>query len=51
MDTMVQVVVKQGQVSTLRSDDYTDAVLLHRSAVGELNRTIRVSVNIQQSEK
>ncbi|XP_058508068.1 cilia- and flagella-associated protein 43 isoform X2 [Solea solea] len=41
MDVMVQVVLKQGQVSTKTASDFTDAVLLHMSVVGDLNRTIR----------
>lgn len=48
MDIMVQVLLKQGQVEVPTADltaDYTDSVLLHRSVVEDLNRTIRVSLN------
>ncbi|KAM3862960.1 cilia- and flagella-associated protein 43-like [Diretmus argenteus] len=44
-DIMVQVVVKRGQVEVAPTDlipDYSDSVLLHRSVVEDLNRTIRV---------
>ncbi|XP_039994475.1 cilia- and flagella-associated protein 43 [Xiphias gladius] len=45
MDIMVQVLLKQGQVEVPTADltaDYTDSVLLHRSVVEDLNRTIRM---------
>ncbi|KAM8852550.1 cilia- and flagella-associated protein 43 isoform 4-T4 [Synchiropus picturatus] len=44
MDTMVQALLKQGQVEvpiTYLAPDYSDAVLLHRSVVEDLNRTIQ----------
>nr|XP_020456113.1 cilia- and flagella-associated protein 43 [Monopterus albus] len=44
-DIMVQVLLKQGQVEASTTDltaDYTDSVLLHRSVVEDLNRTIRM---------
>ncbi|CAB1445671.1 unnamed protein product [Pleuronectes platessa] len=43
IDIMVQVVLKQGQVSTadVTADD-SDFILLHRSVVEELNKTIRM---------
>uniref|UniRef100_A0A7N6ANC1 Cilia- and flagella-associated protein 43 n=1 Tax=Anabas testudineus TaxID=64144 RepID=A0A7N6ANC1_ANATE len=44
-DTMVQFVLKQGQVEVSTTDltaDYTDSVLQHRSVVEDLNRTIRM---------
>ncbi|XP_071336498.1 cilia- and flagella-associated protein 43 isoform X2 [Trachinotus anak] len=44
-DIMVQVLLKQGQVEISTTDltaDYTDSVLLHRSVVEDLNRTIRM---------
>ncbi|KAM7385486.1 hypothetical protein PAMP_001568 [Pampus punctatissimus] len=43
-DIMVQVLLKQGQVEVSRTDftpDYSDSVLLHRTVVEDLNRTIR----------
>ncbi|XP_022540288.2 cilia- and flagella-associated protein 43 isoform X1 [Astyanax mexicanus] len=43
-DPMVQIVIKQGQVELESGDfiaDYSDAVLLHRSVVEELNSVIR----------
>ncbi|KAM9345139.1 cilia- and flagella-associated protein 43 [Symphorus nematophorus] len=43
-DTMVQVLLQQGQVEVPITDltaEYTDAVLVHRSVVEDLNRTIR----------
>ncbi|KAK2921789.1 hypothetical protein Q8A73_001274 [Channa argus] len=44
-DIMVQVLLKQGQVEVSTIDltpDYTDSVLLHRSVVEDLNKTIRM---------
>ncbi|XP_053730912.1 cilia- and flagella-associated protein 43 isoform X5 [Synchiropus splendidus] len=44
MDTMVQALLKQGQVEVPITDlapDYSGAVLLHRSVVEDLNRTIQ----------
>ncbi|XP_041802985.1 cilia- and flagella-associated protein 43 [Chelmon rostratus] len=44
MNIMVQVLLKQGQVEVSTTDltaDYTEAVLLHRSVLEDLNRTIR----------
>ncbi|KAM9804149.1 LOW QUALITY PROTEIN: cilia- and flagella-associated protein 43 [Neosynchiropus ocellatus] len=44
MDTMVQALLKQGQVEVPITDlapDYSDAVLLRRSVVEDLNRTIQ----------
>ncbi|KAL0964460.1 hypothetical protein UPYG_G00324140 [Umbra pygmaea] len=43
-DIMVQIVLKQGQVEVEHEDfvaDYSDAILLHRSVVEDLNKTIR----------
>lgn len=45
-DIMIQVLLKKDQVEVSTADlsaDYTDAVLLHRSVVEDLNRNIRVS--------
>ncbi|XP_018552334.1 LOW QUALITY PROTEIN: cilia- and flagella-associated protein 43 [Lates calcarifer] len=45
MDIMVQVLLKQGQVEVSTrgmTADYTDSLLLHRSVVEDLNRTIRM---------
>ncbi|XP_072534295.1 cilia- and flagella-associated protein 43 isoform X2 [Salminus brasiliensis] len=44
LDTMVQILIKQGQVEVETGDfiaDYSDSLLLHRSVVEELNSTIR----------
>ncbi|KAK2824393.1 hypothetical protein Q5P01_021568 [Channa striata] len=44
-DIMVQVLLKQGQVEVSSTDltpDYTDSVLLHRTVVEDLNKTIRM---------
>ena len=52
MDTMVQVLLKQGQLEVPTTDltaDYTDSVLLHRSVVEDLNRIIRVSLYLLQN--
>ena len=45
IDITVQVVLKQGQVSTedVTAED-SDFILLHRNVVEELNKTIRVSI-------
>lgn len=51
MNIMVQVLLKQGQVEVSTTDltaDYTEAVLLHRSVLEDLNRTIRVSLYHQK---
>ncbi|KAM4607453.1 cilia- and flagella-associated protein 43 [Polymixia lowei] len=45
LDVMVQVLIKQGQVEVAPTDfvaDYSDSVLLHRSVVEDLNRTIKM---------
>lgn len=47
LDLMVQFLFKQGQVELDGSNlipDYTDAILINRSIIEELNSTIRVSV-------
>ncbi|MCI4376303.1 hypothetical protein PGIGA_G00187010 [Pangasianodon gigas] len=44
LNVMVQILVKQGQVEVEAGDftaDYSDALLLHRSVVEDLNNTIR----------
>ncbi|KAM7408596.1 hypothetical protein PAMA_002353 [Pampus argenteus] len=47
-DIMVQVLLKQGQVEVSHTDftpDYSDSLLLHRTVVEDLNRTIRVGLH------
>lgn len=46
-DIIIQVLLRKDQVEVSPTDltaDYTDSVLLHRSVVEDLNRTIRVSL-------
>lgn len=53
-DIMIQVLLKQDQVevsTTGLTADYTGSVLLHRSVVEDLNRTIRVSLCHQIRKK
>ncbi|XP_060780955.1 cilia- and flagella-associated protein 43 [Neoarius graeffei] len=45
LNVMVQILLKQGQVEVETGDftaDYSDSLLLHRSVVEDLNKTIRV---------
>ncbi|XP_062851720.1 cilia- and flagella-associated protein 43 [Trichomycterus rosablanca] len=44
LDTMVQILIKQGQVEVETEDlitDYSESLLVHRSVVEDLNNTIR----------
>ncbi|KAJ8013989.1 hypothetical protein DPEC_G00035570 [Dallia pectoralis] len=44
LDIMVQILIKQGQVEVESGDfiaDYSDSLLIHRSVVEDLNKTIR----------
>lgn len=45
LDSMVQIVLQQGQVEVEAGDfiaDYTNALLIHRKVIEDLNSTIRV---------
>ncbi len=45
LDSMVQIVLQQGQVEVEAGDfiaDYTNAMLIHRKIIEDLNSTIRV---------
>lgn len=45
LDSMVQIVLQQGQVEVEAGEfiaDFTDALLIHRGVIEDLNSTIRV---------
>lgn len=56
MDTMVQVILKQGQVEVTTTDPTadnadTDFMLYHRSVVDNLRNVIRVSLFLLSSQR